>query len=65
MMGNTNFQNLFPGIEIEYLGRSGSDHAPLLITCKNRKEEVVKPFKFLNFSMKKNHLSKLLEEIGM
>ncbi|XP_009758093.1 uncharacterized protein [Nicotiana sylvestris] len=46
---NMTFQSLFPTIEVEHLIRTGSDHAPLLMSCGEEAMKVVKPFKFLNF----------------
>lgn len=48
ILGN-GIQNIFPILEVEHLVRSGSDHTPLLITFNTSNENVVKPFKFLNF----------------
>ncbi|XP_075107109.1 uncharacterized protein LOC142180086 [Nicotiana tabacum] len=38
-----------PTIEVEHLIRTGSDHAPLLMTCGVQTTKFVKPFRFLNF----------------
>ncbi|XP_016488047.2 uncharacterized protein LOC107808078 [Nicotiana tabacum] len=46
---NLPFQSLFPNIEVEHLIRTGSDHAPLLMSCGEEAMQFVKPFKFLNF----------------
>lgn len=46
---NLPFQTLFPTIEVEHLIRTGSDHAPLLMSCGEEAVKFVKPFKFLNF----------------
>ncbi|XP_070010136.1 uncharacterized protein [Nicotiana sylvestris] len=46
---NLSFQNILPTIEVEYLIRTGSDHAQLLMTCGEQTTNVVKPFRFLNF----------------
>nr|XP_009597454.1 uncharacterized protein LOC104093421 [Nicotiana tomentosiformis] len=43
------FQNLFPTTEVEHLIKTGSDHAPLLMTCGEQTTNFVKPFRFLNF----------------
>ncbi|KAG5631659.1 hypothetical protein H5410_003376 [Solanum commersonii] len=48
ILGN-GIQNIFPILEVEHLVRSGSDHTPLLITFNTSNENVVRPFKFLNF----------------
>ncbi|XP_075086089.1 uncharacterized protein LOC142168828 [Nicotiana tabacum] len=46
---NLPFQNMLPTIEVENLIRTGSDHAPLLMTCGVQTTNFVKPFRFLNF----------------
>ncbi|XP_075083347.1 uncharacterized protein LOC142167090 [Nicotiana tabacum] len=46
---NLSFQNMLPTIEVEHLIRTGSDHAPLLMTCGVQTTNFVKPFRFLNF----------------
>nr|XP_016494758.1 PREDICTED: uncharacterized protein LOC107813948 [Nicotiana tabacum] len=46
---NLPFQNMLPTIEVEHLIRSGSDHAPLLMTCGVQTTNFVKTFRFLNF----------------
>ncbi|XP_070032069.1 uncharacterized protein [Nicotiana tomentosiformis] len=43
------FCNMLPTIEVEHLIRTGSDHAPLLMTCGEQITNFVKPFRFLNF----------------
>ncbi|XP_070035344.1 uncharacterized protein LOC142175819 [Nicotiana tabacum] len=43
------FCNLFSTTEVEHLIRTGSDHAPLLMTCGEQGSKYVKPFRFLNF----------------
>ncbi|XP_070055567.1 uncharacterized protein [Nicotiana tomentosiformis] len=46
---NLPFQNMLPTIEVEHLIRTGSDHAPLLMTYGVQTTNFVKPFRFLNF----------------
>ncbi|XP_070042737.1 uncharacterized protein LOC142178149 [Nicotiana tabacum] len=46
---NLPFQNLFPTIDVEHLIRTGSDHAPLFMSCGEQATNFIKPFKFLNF----------------
>lgn len=41
--------NIFPVLEMEHLIRSRSNHTPLLITFKETTENVIKPFRFMNF----------------
>ncbi|XP_070032966.1 uncharacterized protein [Nicotiana tomentosiformis] len=46
---NMEHKNMLPTIEVEHLIRTGSDHAPLLMTCGVQTTNFVKPFIFLNF----------------
>lgn len=46
---NDHFQNVFANLEVEYLPRTGSDHAPLLISGYSEASKICRPFKFLNF----------------
>lgn len=36
-------------LEVENLARTGSDHAPLLVSCGGQQLHIRKPFKFLIF----------------
>ncbi|XP_070038372.1 uncharacterized protein [Nicotiana tomentosiformis] len=49
ILANQPFQTLFPNIEVEHLIRTGSDHAPLLMSCTEEAMKSTKTFKFLNF----------------
>ncbi|XP_075087665.1 uncharacterized protein LOC142169668 [Nicotiana tabacum] len=40
---------MLPTIEVEHLIRTGSDHAPLLITGETNAANFARPFRFLNF----------------
>lgn len=46
---NLPFQNTLPSNKVEYLIRTGSDHASLLMTCGEQTTRFVKPFRLLNF----------------
>ncbi|XP_019237891.1 PREDICTED: uncharacterized protein LOC109218029 [Nicotiana attenuata] len=46
---NFPFENMLPAIEVEHLIRTGSDHAPLVMSCGEQTTNFVKPFRFLNF----------------
>ncbi|XP_070039777.1 uncharacterized protein [Nicotiana tomentosiformis] len=46
---NLPFQDMLTSIEVEHLIRTGSDHAPLLMTCGDQTLNFVKPFRVLNF----------------
>ncbi|XP_075111230.1 uncharacterized protein LOC142181699 [Nicotiana tabacum] len=46
---NLPFQNMLPTIEVKHLIRTGSDHAPLLMTWEEQNTNFIKPFRFLNF----------------
>jgi len=36
-------------VEVEHLARTGSDHAPLLLSCSGKQLHITKSFKFLKF----------------
>ncbi|XP_060210793.1 uncharacterized protein LOC132637772 [Lycium barbarum] len=36
-------------LEVEHLSRTGSEHAPLLVSCGDQVENFIKPFRFLKF----------------
>ncbi|XP_019226036.1 PREDICTED: uncharacterized protein LOC109207552 [Nicotiana attenuata] len=64
-VANTEFQQAFPGIEVQHLPKIGSDHSPLQIKCDIETPLVKKPFRFLNFwvdhaSFKEVKLKKVL-----
>ncbi|XP_060200867.1 uncharacterized protein LOC132629156 [Lycium barbarum] len=46
---NILFQNIFPQIEVEHLSKTGSDHAPLIVSLGEDAVICIKPFRFLNF----------------
>ncbi|KAG5591021.1 hypothetical protein H5410_041535 [Solanum commersonii] len=46
---NQSMQDLMGNVELQHLARTGSDHAPLLLTCGGSNKPVSKPFKFLKF----------------
>lgn len=50
----TNVKDYFPVGEVANLVRSGLDCAPLLMQCSTIHEQVVKLFRFLNFSLKED-----------
>lgn len=59
---NLPFQNLFPNIEVEHLIRTGSDHAPLLMSCGQEAMQFVKYFKFLNFWTKHDSFKQVVKQ---
>ncbi|XP_060183050.1 uncharacterized protein LOC132613004 [Lycium barbarum] len=46
---NDTFQNWFGQLEVEHLSRTGSHHAPLLVSCGDQVDNFTKPFRFLKF----------------
>ncbi|XP_060202609.1 uncharacterized protein LOC132631026 [Lycium barbarum] len=46
---NSQFQQWFGHIKVEHLSRTGSDHAPFLITLGEEVQTFIKPFRFLKF----------------
>ncbi|XP_075092414.1 uncharacterized protein LOC142172648 [Nicotiana tabacum] len=48
-LANLQFQQTFPGIEVQHLSKTGSDHSPMYLKCDIETPPIKKPFKFLNF----------------
>lgn len=46
---NDSWEQQFQNIKMKHLGRTGSDHRPLLMRCNNDNTNVTKYFRFLNF----------------
>lgn len=46
---NQALQDLFGQLKLQHLARTGSDHAPLLLTCGGLTLNYIKPFRFLKF----------------
>ncbi|XP_060177792.1 uncharacterized protein LOC132607730 [Lycium barbarum] len=42
-------QQWFAHVEVEHLSRTGSDHAPLLISLGEQSQKFIRPFRFLKF----------------
>ncbi|KAH0748476.1 hypothetical protein KY290_027708 [Solanum tuberosum] len=53
IMVNQSFIDFSGNIEMEHLARTGSDHAPILLTCGGQSSYVRKPFRFLKFWVEK------------
>ncbi|XP_060212008.1 uncharacterized protein LOC132639585 [Lycium barbarum] len=49
MIANSKLQDWFTHMEVQHLSRTGSDHAPLLLTCGESSHHMRKPFRFLKF----------------
>ncbi|XP_070019901.1 uncharacterized protein [Nicotiana sylvestris] len=49
MCGQSEFQQIFPGIEVQHLAKIGSDHSPMQLRYDIKNPPVKKPFRFLNF----------------
>ncbi|XP_075092317.1 uncharacterized protein LOC142172567 [Nicotiana tabacum] len=48
-LANVEFQQTFPGIEVQHLSKTSSDHSPMYLKCDIETPPIKKPFKFLNF----------------
>ncbi|XP_070057028.1 uncharacterized protein [Nicotiana tomentosiformis] len=59
---NLPFHNLFRTIDAGHLIRTGSDHAPLFISCGEQATNFIKPFKFLNFWTKHEIFKKVVRQ---
>ncbi|XP_060211803.1 uncharacterized protein LOC132639368 [Lycium barbarum] len=49
MLFNDLFQSWFGQIEVDHLSRTGSDHAPLFLSCTDQTQTFIKTFNFLKF----------------
>ncbi|XP_075102115.1 uncharacterized protein LOC142177432 [Nicotiana tabacum] len=48
-LAKVEFQQTFPGIEVQHLSKTGSDHSPMDLKCDIETPPIKKPFKLLNF----------------
>jgi len=62
VFGNNDFMQLLPNSEVHPLIRQGSDHTPLHVICNALQEQVVKPFRFLNFWTKHKDFHNVMNE---
>lgn len=62
VLGNIKFMQLLSNSEVHHLIRQGSDHAPLQVICNDAQEQIMKPFKFLNFWTKDKEFKQVVEE---
>lgn len=62
ILGNDKLQSIFQLMEIEHLPRSGSDHAPLFLQCRVEKEQIIKPFRFLNLWLKEESCLEIIRD---
>lgn len=46
---NNKFLQILPNSEVHHFIRQGSDHAPLHVVCDATQDQIVKPYRFLNF----------------
>ncbi|KAG5579801.1 hypothetical protein H5410_050428 [Solanum commersonii] len=65
VLTNDKMQDIFPILEVEHLVRSGYDYAPLSITSEKSREDVNKPFIFLNFWLKEDFFMELIQNHWM
>ncbi|XP_055804681.1 uncharacterized protein LOC129873581 [Solanum dulcamara] len=49
VLTNQKLQDEFPNTSVKHLIKKGSDHSPLEIQCSQTHEEIIRPFRFLNF----------------
>lgn len=53
---------MFDLVKLEYLARTGSNHAPLLLFCENLSTSILRPFRFLNFWIEKAYFQQVMRE---
>ncbi|KAH0666513.1 hypothetical protein KY285_027719 [Solanum tuberosum] len=59
---NNLFLDLYGNLWVQHLARTGSDHAPLQLTCGASKGNIVKPFRFLKFWTEREDFKKVVEQ---
>ncbi|XP_015160507.1 uncharacterized protein [Solanum tuberosum] len=59
---NQMLEDLYGNIGVQHLTRTGSDHAPLLLSCEVSNGAIIRPFKFLNFWTKRDDLREVVEQ---
>ncbi|XP_060170771.1 uncharacterized protein LOC132601723 [Lycium barbarum] len=47
MLYNNLMQQWYGLIEVDHLARTGSDHAPLLLSCNEQQQQFIRPFQFM------------------
>lgn len=62
LLCNDRLQELFQVLEVEHLFRSGSDHSPLQIHFSPVKENIHKPFRFLNMWLKEQSCYEVIKQ---
>ncbi|XP_070008075.1 uncharacterized protein LOC142165179 [Nicotiana tabacum] len=48
-LGNMEFQQMLPGLEITHLSKTGSDHCSMILSCDRNAPPIKKSFRFLKF----------------
>uniref|UniRef100_A0A0V0HWU9 Putative ovule protein n=1 Tax=Solanum chacoense TaxID=4108 RepID=A0A0V0HWU9_SOLCH len=49
-------------LDIQHLTRTGSDHAPLLFTCKGIIQNSIRPFRFIKFWTSRDDFKEVLKD---
>ncbi|XP_019257599.1 PREDICTED: uncharacterized protein LOC109235801 [Nicotiana attenuata] len=61
-LGNMELQQTFPGLEVTYLSKTGSDHCLMLLKCDIESSPIKKSFRFLNFWTKHDSFLEVVKE---
>lgn len=61
-LANLEFQQMWRGLEITHLSKTGSDHCPLLISCDPNAASIKKSFRFLKFWLKHETFQDVVRE---
>ncbi|XP_059313352.1 uncharacterized protein LOC132064401 [Lycium ferocissimum] len=64
MLSNDHLLNWFGHLEVEHLSRTGSDHAPMLLSCNDQTQHFVRPFKFLKFWTEHEDYKEVVRQTG-
>ncbi|XP_019241932.1 PREDICTED: uncharacterized protein LOC109221967, partial [Nicotiana attenuata] len=61
-LGNMEFQQTFPGLQVTHLSKTGSDHSPMLLKYDIESPPIKKSFRFLNFWTKHHTFKEVVKE---
>ncbi|XP_019257601.1 PREDICTED: uncharacterized protein LOC109235804 [Nicotiana attenuata] len=61
-LAKSEFQQTFPGLEVQHLPKIGSDHSPMQLKCDIENPSVQKSFRFLNFWVEHATFKEVVQE---
>lgn len=61
-ISNQDFQELVGNLDLQHLARTGSDHAPMILSCGGISQNCIKLFRFLKFWTTRDDFKKVVKE---